>query len=256
MFLTGIWGLNILKNKNGDMIIQKISLHRDFLRLRPKRVIPLCFPLQRKRRNHRVLSKSLQKQFQAKSPETALLIVYAMQLSNLLKKGEERHLSLQDIHGLEHGAEIHLFHFPDLLSPDTNSLLYRDVLNTQVERINNGLFPNTEDAGNPAYNSVDAPLWFFWTVQQYILQGGTDGWELYGDAAKSILSAYKKGTEFNIHMRDNGLIYADAPGKPLTWMDAVVDEVPVTPRSGYAVEINALWYNAVCFSLEMARIKK
>ena len=54
-------------------------------------------------------------------------------------------------------------------------------------------------------------------------------------------------------MRENGLIYADAPGKALTWMDAVVNGIPVTPRRGYAVEINALWYNAVCFSLEMAR---
>jgi len=57
---------------------------------------------------------------------------------------------------------------------------------------------------------------------------------------------------FNIHMRDNGLIYADAPGKALTWMDAVVHGTPVTARRGYDVEINALWYNAVCFSLEMA----
>jgi predicted glycogen debranching enzyme len=53
-------------------------------------------------------------------------------------------------------------------------------------------------------------------------------------------------------MRENGLIYASAPGKALTWMDAIVNGVPVTPRRGYAVEINALWYNAVCFSLEMA----
>ena len=89
-----------------------------------------------------------------------------------------------------------------------------------------------------------------------LIQGGTDGWERYGEAAKSILNAYKNGTDYNIHMRDNGLIYADAPGKALTWMDAVVNGIPVTPRSGYAVEINALWYNAVCFALEMARIEK
>ena len=134
--------------------------------------------------------------------------------------------------------------------------LYRDVLNTQVERLKNGLFPNMADGNNLTYNSVDSPLWFFWAVQQYMLQGGTDGWALYGDAAKSVLDAYKNGTEYNIHMRDNGLIYADSPGKPLTWMDAVVNGIPVTPRNGYAVEINALWYNAVCFSLEMARIEK
>ncbi len=57
-------------------------------------------------------------------------------------------------------------------------------------------------------------------------------------------------------MRENGLIYADAPGKALTWMDAVVYGTPVTPRRGYAVEIKALWYNAICFALEMAAISK
>ena len=57
-------------------------------------------------------------------------------------------------------------------------------------------------------------------------------------------------------MRENGLIYADAPGKPLTWMDAVVNGIAVTQRKGYAVEINALWYNAVCFALGYGRSVK
>ncbi len=135
-------------------------------------------------------------------------------------------------------------------------VLFRDVMDTQVEKMKDGLFPNMGNESNPAFNSVDAPLWFFWAVQQYIEQGGTDGWERYGSAAKSVLNAFKNGTAFNIHMRENGLIYADAPGKSLTWMDAVVNGIPVTPRRGYDVEINALWYNAVCFSLEMAKIEK
>jgi predicted glycogen debranching enzyme len=135
-------------------------------------------------------------------------------------------------------------------------VLYRDVLDTQVESMQDGLFPNINNANKPAFNSVDAPLWFLRAVQHYVENGGTDGWKRYGEAAKSVLNAYKTGTAFNIHMRDNGLIYADAPGKPLTWMDAVVNGNPVTPRRGYAVEINALWYNAVCFSLDMARTVK
>ena len=134
--------------------------------------------------------------------------------------------------------------------------LYKEVLSTQVDRMKNGLFPNMGEDSNPAFNTVDAALWFFWAVQQYMEQGGADGWDLYGEAAKSVLNAYKNGTTYNIHMRENGLIYADAPGKSLTWMDAVVHGVPVTPRRGYDVEINALWYNAVCFALEMARINK
>ena len=135
-------------------------------------------------------------------------------------------------------------------------VLYREVLDTQVARMKDGLFPNMGDSDNPAFNSVDAPLWFFWSVQKYFEHGGADAWERYGAAAKSVLNAFKNGTAFNIHMRENGLIYADATGKALTWMDAVVNEIPVTPRRGYAVEINALWYNAVCYSLEMARLEK
>lgn len=134
--------------------------------------------------------------------------------------------------------------------------LYCDVLDTQIRSMNNGLFPNMGELNNRAFNSVDAPLWFFWAVQHYVENGGSDGWERYGDAAKSVLNSYKNGTSFNIHMRENGLIYAGAPGKALTWMDAVVNGIPVTPRRGFAVEINALWYNAVCFSLEMARNAK
>ncbi|HBC78000.1 MAG TPA: amylo-alpha-1,6-glucosidase [Bacteroidales bacterium] len=131
--------------------------------------------------------------------------------------------------------------------------LYREILDTQVARMKDGLFPNMGNIGNPAFNSVDAPLWFFWSVQQYLENGGTDAWERYGEALKSVLNAYKNGTAFNIVMRENGLIYAGAPGKSLTWMDAVVNGIPVTQRKGYAVEINALWYNAVCFALDMAK---
>ena len=57
-------------------------------------------------------------------------------------------------------------------------------------------------------------------------------------------------------MHENGLIYAGEPGKALTWMDAVVNGKPVTPRVGFPVEINALWYNAVMFSLDLAKRAK
>ena len=130
--------------------------------------------------------------------------------------------------------------------------LYAAVLDTQVRRMKGGLFPNMGEADNPAFNSVDAPLWFFQALYSYGLEA-REAWKRYGPAMKAVLGAYRDGTSFGIHMRDNGLIYADAPGKALTWMDAIVNGVPVTPRSGYAVEINALWYNAVCFALDTAR---
>ncbi|NJK86943.1 MAG: hypothetical protein HC906_14155 [Bacteroidales bacterium] len=73
---------------------------------------------------------------------------------------------------------------------------------------------------------------------------------------KSILTAYRNGTSFNIRMLENGLIYAGEQGKALTWMDAVVEGKPVTPRIGCPVEINALWYNAIMFSLDLAKRAK
>jgi len=73
---------------------------------------------------------------------------------------------------------------------------------------------------------------------------------------KEILSCYKKGTHFNIHMEPNGLIHAKQDGVALTWMDAYIDGRPVTQRGGFAVEINSAWYNAVCFALELAESAK
>jgi predicted glycogen debranching enzyme len=142
---------------------------------------------------------------------------------------------------------------PGLVLARQKLSLYTDVLDTQVNRMKNGLFPQTGGVLNAVYNSADAPLWFFWSLQNYLKSGGTDAWERYGEVMKSILMAYRNGTDYNIRMHDNGLIYAAYPGVPLTWMDAVVNDVPVTPRAGYTVEVNALWYNAVCFAIEQAK---
>ncbi|MBN2761541.1 MAG: glycogen debranching enzyme family protein [Bacteroidales bacterium] len=134
----------------------------------------------------------------------------------------------------------------------------KDVLDTMVNKLKGGLFPNMGSDENPAFNSVDAPLWFFWSVQQYAhaIKSYVPLWTSYGKAMKSILEAYRDGTSYGIKMHGNGLIYAGEKGKALTWMDAVVNGKPITPRSGYAVEINALWYNAVMFALELAKKAK
>ena len=132
----------------------------------------------------------------------------------------------------------------------------RDVLNTMVDRMEGGLFPNMGSRENPAFNSVDAPLWFFAAVQQYAAYTGknADVWKNFGQAMKAILENFRKGTlPYNIKMHDNCLIYAGQEGKSLTWMDAVVNGNGATPRIGYPVEIQALWYNAVMFTLALAR---
>ncbi|MDR0368795.1 MAG: amylo-alpha-1,6-glucosidase [Bacteroidales bacterium] len=134
----------------------------------------------------------------------------------------------------------------------------KDVLDTMVQNCKDGLFPNVGSGDDAAINSADAPLWFFWTLQQYLLfvKDETGVWKAYGDSMKQILLAYRKGTHYNIKMHDNALIWQGEKGKALTWQDAVVEGTPVTPRNGFAVEINALWYNAVRFTLRLAEQNK
>ena len=126
-----------------------------------------------------------------------------------------------------------------------------DVLDTMVGDMHNGDFAGKASAEVAA----DAPLWFFWTLQQLEEHIGAAAiWEKYGAAMKSILSAYRRGFFGGcVAMHTNGLVWASRDGMALTWMDCVMDGQPVTPRAGYAVEINALWYNAVSYALALAK---
>lgn len=130
----------------------------------------------------------------------------------------------------------------------------KEVLDTMVRQLNNGLFPNIGKDKNAAYNSVDAPMWFFKAVQEYgeAIKDDAAVWKSYGAKMKAVLTAYRNGVNDYVKMTDNGLIWADEPGKALTWMDAIVSGLPVTPRGGYQVEVNALWYNAICYTLKLA----
>lgn len=136
--------------------------------------------------------------------------------------------------------------------------LCKEIMDDMVKELRDGLFPNMGEGEGAAYNSVDAPLWFIRTLQLYseCVRKKRPIWEEYGDTLKAILNAYRNGTMNHIHTLDNGLIYAGGPGLALTWMDAVVDGKPVTPRTGCQVEINALWYNALQFCLELAKSSK
>ncbi len=130
------------------------------------------------------------------------------------------------------------------------------VIDTMADDLKGALLPNLGSGSNSSYAAVDTSLWFFYALQQYAEFTGKHKtiWKEYGKKMKIILAGYRQGTEYNIHMESDGLIYAGVPGKALTWMDAIVHGKPVTPRIGKDVEVNALWYNAICFSIELAKL--
>ena len=130
------------------------------------------------------------------------------------------------------------------------------ILRTFGKFEKDGLLPNFFSASgrDHAYNTVDCSLWYFWAVQQMLAFTGdleTVRKEFWPILIK-ILKKFIAGTIYNIYMNEDGLLHAGDSKTQLTWMDACVDGVPVTPRNGYAVDINALWYNAVCFTYELA----
>ena len=101
--------------------------------------------------------------------------------------------------------------------------------------------------------AVDAPLWLYYTLQQ--LEGHISQkelWAKYGDVMKGILEAYRAGFYEDIRLHDNGLVWAWAD-RPLTWMGTMIDGQAVSPRRGYPVELQALWYNAVSYTLAVAK---
>ncbi len=133
----------------------------------------------------------------------------------------------------------------------------RDIVDTMVSKMKDGLFPNIDGNHIGNYNSVDAPLWFIWALQQIEKADSTiDIWAAYKKPILEILNAYKEGTSYGIHMMDNGLIYAGEEGIPVTWMDAMSNGQPVNLRKGCQVEVNALWYNAVSQVLIWAKGNK
>lgn len=139
---------------------------------------------------------------------------------------------------------------PGITLEQGNTQECMDDLDTFVREMEGGLFAGAASA----CCGVDTPLWFFWVLQQLERHIGAEGvWNRYGETMKTLLESYRLGVGQSVELHDNGLIWASAHNAPLTWMNSVVDGEAVTPRNGYQVEVNALWFNAVCYTVELAK---
>ena len=138
---------------------------------------------------------------------------------------------------------------PGLTLSTGRESIARSILMTFAQYIDRGMLPNNfpEIGENPAYNTVDATLWYFESIRAYHTHTGDNVLlaELY-PILQEIIEWHQRGTRYSIHIDPmDGLIYAGEDDVQLTWMDAKVDDWVVTPRTGKPVEINALWYNAL-----------
>lgn len=153
-----------------------------------------------------------------------------------------------------------LISFEGILLLSRRFEIAKSVLLTCSRDIKFGLVPNAYSDSNdrPLYNSVDASLLLFEQVQKYLDYTGDYKFvkeEIYGKL-ESIIRNYIEGIDLddnNIHLDEDGLILSGTENTQNTWMDAKYDGVAVTPRNGKAVEINALWYNALKIMESLAK---
>ncbi len=133
----------------------------------------------------------------------------------------------------------------------------RRILTTFARFVDRGMLPNRfPDAGEaPEYNTVDATLWYFDAIRAYHRATGDDALlrQIF-PVLEEIIQWHRDGTRYGIaEDKADGLLRSGEPGVQLTWMDAKVGDWVVTPRTGKAVEVNALWYNALCSMTAFAR---
>lgn len=125
----------------------------------------------------------------------------------------------------------------------------KSILTEFSKHISDGMLPNRfPDAGEtPEYNTVDATLWFFEAIRAYVEKTGDYDFvrKVLYEKLVDIIDWHIRGTRYGIHVDTDGLLSAGEAGVQLTWMDAKIGDWVVTPRTGKAVEIQALWYNAL-----------
>src|SRR5579863_8011347 len=132
----------------------------------------------------------------------------------------------------------------------------RSILSTFAKHVDQGMLPNRfpEAGETPEYNAVDAALWFFEAARAYLAYTGDLEfiWDELYTVFVDIISWYARGTRYGIKVDSSGLLASGELGVQLTWMDAKVGAWVVTPRRGKPVEIQALWYNALCVMEDLA----
>src|SRR5690606_23027564 len=147
---------------------------------------------------------------------------------------------------------------PGLTLTQGDTATFLEAIDTMVKDLEGPLFPNLGSGAQKNRHTIDAPLWFFWTLQQYVLMTGDVQTvkDRYLDKFKAIIDGFIPGTDFTIKVQEeDGLLFGGGEGMALTWMDAHTADGHVTRRTGCPVGVSALWYNALCFYQSLAPVK-
>jgi len=174
----------------------------------------------------------------------------------IVKRGEDLKTIIAGYHWFSDWGRDTMIALPGICLVTGRVNEAKQILRAFAQSVSQGMLPNRfPDSGEqPEYNTVDATLWFFVAIYKY-LQYTSDETvvkEEFMPVLRDIIRWHDRGTRYGIHVDTDGLLYAGEQGVQLTWMDAKVGNWVITPRQGKAVEINALWYNALAIYAQLA----
>lgn len=133
-----------------------------------------------------------------------------------------------------------------------NRGLYEKIMKTVLPPLSTFLKDGTPDPVVREIDKPDIPLWAVWCIQQYAMKFGIeDARERYSDIVEQVVNYYFDQKQPDTRLMDTGLLFVSGRDKAVSWMNSTINGKPVVPRSGYLVELNALWYNALCFYREL-----
>jgi len=167
----------------------------------------------------------------------------------IVKRGEDLKTIIAGYHWFTDWGRDTMISLPGLCLSTGRYDDAKKILSVFAKSVNQGMLPNRfqDKAEPPEYNNVDGTLWYFIAIYEY-LRVTNDREFVLGEllpVLKEIIGWHLKGTRYSIHVTEDGLLYSGEKGIQLTWMDSKIGDWVVTPRTGKAVEINALWYNAL-----------
>ena len=142
---------------------------------------------------------------------------------------------------------------PGILQAMDDKDFFDQVIDSLTQQMQGPMFPEIRQGYQVSYDSADTPLWFFYTLQKCLVnEKASLIWSKYKKLIQMILDGYANSMVQGVSLHDNGLLHIEKDTAGITWMNAMVHGQVVTPRYGYAVEVNALWYNAISYAIELA----
>ena len=133
---------------------------------------------------------------------------------------------------------------------------FESIMRTAIEAVRRYVNYQVSDEVITEISQPDIFLWALWAIQQYAAQEGKKACiNLYGEFINEVTGYLLANNHPNLKIMDNSLLYTDGRAGAVSWMNAIADGAPVTHRSGYLVEVNALWYNALKFAADMASLQ-